>query len=217
MLSTENQPTDQTEIEGAELMADSMTTRQKILDVARKMISQEGLDAVSMRKIGKKVGISQVAIYRHFADKNDLVACIIDEGYQRLVQSIKTAAEQSNNPAEFIPNVLTAYVDFALSDPNFYKAVMFSSSGTTQKQVNSLSPGVAKTRDTFRLVTTMLQDGMIQGIFRQGDCELLSQSIWMAVFGIASRMVLEPELTEERKALLLENSVEILLYGLVKR
>lgn len=210
-------PSDQMEIETEEVLANGMTTRQKILDVARKMISQEGLGAVSMRKIGKKVGISQVAIYRHFADKNELVAQIIDEGYQRLVQNLRSAADKSNNPAEFIPNVIKAYVDFALADPNFYKAVMFSSNGATRKQVNSLSPGVARTRDTFRLVNKILEDGMAQGIFREGDSELLSQSVWMAVFGIASRMVLEPELPIERKDLLLQNAVEIILYGLVRR
>lgn len=210
-------PSDQMEIETAEVLANGMTTREKILDVARTMMSQEGLGAVSMRKIGKKVGISQVAIYRHFADKNELIAQIIDEGYQRLVQNLQSAAAQSNNPAEFISNVIKAYVDFALADPNFFKAVMFSSSGPARKQVNSLSQGITRTRDTFRLVNKILEDGMAKGIFREGDSELLSQSIWMAVFGIASRLVLESELPKERKDLLVQNAVEIILYGLVSR
>lgn len=205
------------EIKTAEVLANGMTTRQKILDVARKMISQQGLASVSMRKIGKKVGISQVAIYRHFADKNELIAQIIDKGYQRLVQNLQSAAAQSNNPAEFISNVIKVYVDFALADPNFFKAVMFSSSGPARKQVNSLSQGITRTRDTFRLVNKILEDGMAKGIFREGDSELLSQSIWMAVFGIASRLVLESELPKERKDLLVQNAVEIILYGLVRR
>ena len=210
-------PSDQMEIKTAEVLANGMTTRQKILDVARKMISQQGLASVSMRKIGKKVGISQVAIYRHFADKNELIAQIIDKGYQRLVQNLQSAAAQSNNPAEFISNVIKVYVDFALADPNFFKAVMFSSSGPARKQVNSLSQGITRTRDTFRLVNKILEDGMAKGIFREGDSELLSQSIWMAVFGIASRLVLESELPKERKDLLVQNAVEIILYGLVRR
>jgi AcrR family transcriptional regulator len=56
----------------------TLTTSEKILDVAIDLISKEGFDAVSIREIAKTVGIRESSIYNHFRSKDEILDTIID-------------------------------------------------------------------------------------------------------------------------------------------
>ena len=59
-------------------------TAASILAVARKLLDREGLEAVAMRPVAKKVGITPMAIYRHFTDRASLLNAISEEGFHDL-------------------------------------------------------------------------------------------------------------------------------------
>jgi len=56
----------------------TLTTTEKILDVAIDLIAKEGFDAVSVRDIAKAVGIRDSSIYNHFRSKDEILDTIID-------------------------------------------------------------------------------------------------------------------------------------------
>jgi AcrR family transcriptional regulator len=57
--------------------------KAEILDAALDIISDEGIHALSMRLIGEKVGVSEAALYRHFADKAEIVTALVDMAFER--------------------------------------------------------------------------------------------------------------------------------------
>ena len=53
----------------------------EIVDAARTLLEEEGLDALSMRRLADRIGIRAPSLYKHFADKQDLEAALISDGF----------------------------------------------------------------------------------------------------------------------------------------
>jgi len=56
--------------------------KRKLVDVTRHMIDTNGIDSVSMRDLGKEMNLSRSAVYRHFKNKEDLLAAITAENFE---------------------------------------------------------------------------------------------------------------------------------------
>jgi TetR/AcrR family transcriptional regulator, tetracycline repressor protein len=58
---------------------DTTLTREAIVDRALRLAGREGLAAVSMRRVGAELGYSGMSLYRHVADKDELLALMVDQ------------------------------------------------------------------------------------------------------------------------------------------
>jgi AcrR family transcriptional regulator len=58
--------------------------RRALLDEALRTIRQDGVEAVTLRKVGQSLGVSRTALYRHFSDKRALLAGVATEGFRML-------------------------------------------------------------------------------------------------------------------------------------
>ncbi len=66
-----------------ELRADARRNREELLEVARQVIREQGVDA-SLRDIARRAGVGIATLYRHFPTRDDLITAIIGEGVRRL-------------------------------------------------------------------------------------------------------------------------------------
>jgi len=191
-------------------------TAERMLDAASDLLVTGGYEALSMRKVAAMVGLSQAAIYRHYADKADLVGAIVERGYGLLRASIEGLDDAKSNPVGLLEIGIRGYVEFAIQNSSLFKAVLLQDIGPSQERVNALSPGVARQRRTFAVLASLMARGMAEGIFTAGDPEVTAQAVWAAMFGLAARMVLEPGNGEdaERKRLVIDRQIEIILHGL---
>ena len=62
--------------------------RRALLDEAVATIRAEGVDGLTLREIGARLGVSRTALYRHFADKRALLAAVATEGFRTLRQQL---------------------------------------------------------------------------------------------------------------------------------
>ncbi|KAA0018508.1 TetR/AcrR family transcriptional regulator [Antrihabitans cavernicola] len=60
-------------------MTKSKLSRGAIVDTAIELADEEGLDALSMRSIGERMGVGAMSLYRHIANKDELIALMTDE------------------------------------------------------------------------------------------------------------------------------------------
>ncbi len=60
------------------------STSQKIAAAGRRLLDREGADALTMRRIAKAVGITPMAVYRHYRDRASLLNALADEGFAEL-------------------------------------------------------------------------------------------------------------------------------------
>jgi AcrR family transcriptional regulator len=90
---------------------------RKIVRVARDLLEEEGPDALSMRRLGDRLGMRAPSIYEHLRDKQALVAALISLGFEEQGHLFARAAE-STDPLRALA---TAYRDFARRQPHLYR------------------------------------------------------------------------------------------------
>jgi AcrR family transcriptional regulator len=99
--------------------------RERILKVASRLHRKHGLEALSLRAVAAEVGVTPMAIYRHFRDKDALVAALVEAGFARWEQYLAEAVTAST-PLEIIERALLAYAEFALHEPNVFRLMFLT-------------------------------------------------------------------------------------------
>src|SRR4051794_4871634 len=88
--------------------------RSKILNAARELILEQGVDAVSMRKIAERIEYSPTAIYQHFADKEALLHAMCERDFDGLHAQLAERTGSVSDPLEAIVVSGASYVKFAI-------------------------------------------------------------------------------------------------------
>src|SRR5713101_5210209 len=87
--------------------------RYALIQAGLELLSEGGAAALELRKVARRAGVSHAAPYRHFADKQTLVAAINEEGFRRLAERIRsTLREAPDDPFEQLQAIARAYVQF---------------------------------------------------------------------------------------------------------
>jgi len=97
-----------------------LSTPTRIFAAARDLFDKDGADGVSMRRIAEKVGITPMAIYKHYPDKEALLNALMLDGFAAWEARVEKldAAE----PLAWLDQMSEAYLDFALDEPRRYEA-----------------------------------------------------------------------------------------------
>lgn len=91
---------------------------REIVRAARELLEQEGPDALSMRRIGDRIGIRASSIYEHLRDKQAVEAALISMGFEEQAELFTRAVHGSADP---LAALTTAYRDFAHRQPHLYR------------------------------------------------------------------------------------------------
>lgn len=98
-----------------------MDVRSAVLAAAVEICATEGPDAVSMREVARRSGLSHQAPYHHFGDRSGIFASIAEEGFNKLADAMNTALACEGNP---LGECLKAYLVIARQYPGHFR-VMF--------------------------------------------------------------------------------------------
>jgi AcrR family transcriptional regulator len=83
----------------------------------RAILDEAGPDAVSLREAARRVGASKTAAYRHFANKEELLASVAAEGFRELAAAMESGATESDR----LGGVSLVYFDFALQKRGLFR------------------------------------------------------------------------------------------------
>ena len=98
--------------------------KQALLDASLNLIREVGPGAFTLREVARRAGVSHNAPYRHFRDKEELLAALAAEGFDRLTDAMTKAAEPATSALDRFRSSGRGYVEFALRYPQHF-AVMF--------------------------------------------------------------------------------------------
>ena len=87
--------------------------RPVLLETATTMLEQGGLDALSLRKIALKIGVSRTAAYHHFKDKHELLCAIAALGFERWQDEAKEIFSSQVTKEQQVRNFVFGYLSFA--------------------------------------------------------------------------------------------------------
>ena len=82
-------------------------------EAARAILEDEGLDALSLRSVARRAGVSHAAPYRHYASREALLADVASDGLTQLRAELAQASAAPGDRAERIVHIGGAYLRFA--------------------------------------------------------------------------------------------------------
>jgi AcrR family transcriptional regulator len=92
--------------------------RDQILRAALKLFHERGYDATSMNDIGAATGITGPGIYRHFANKQEILEVAVLEAGGRAVRTINRVLEDAPDPQDRLRRLVAAFITLAIDNPD---------------------------------------------------------------------------------------------------
>ncbi len=107
-----------------------MSTRDRLLASAVELMAEHGeIESVSLRAVASATGVSPTAVYRHFADHDELLVAALEWAWAEFDQALDQASADAEDPHERLELQCDAYIDFALAQTGLY-VVLFASRDT---------------------------------------------------------------------------------------
>ncbi|HKR25939.1 MAG TPA: TetR/AcrR family transcriptional regulator [Acidobacteriaceae bacterium] len=158
----------------------TIPTADRILRHARRTLDRRGAEAVTMRAVAKAVGITPMALYRHFPDRDGLLNAIADEGfseYAALLKSSVILSESEPNGAKpkalqfqslekSLDHLLDVNLDFALANPHLFELMFLRPRPGARQFPADFKAGQSPTAG---VATAIFQRGIDAGLFRRDD------------------------------------------------
>lgn len=114
-----------------------------MLGAAAGLLEGGGMEAVTLRAVGERAGVSRQAPYNHFADKATLLSVLAARYLERLGEGMAEAAEGAGeDPFEGLGAMMEAYVRFALESPSRYRLIGQQMSGSPYQGVHEAARAV---------------------------------------------------------------------------
>lgn len=189
------------------------STAESILGAARDLLDREGVAAVTMRRVAQQVGITPMAIYRHYPDRAAVLNAIADAGFAELAVRVRKL-QLHGRVKRRLMQVSEVFLDTALEFPALYELMFLS-----RREGARIYPADFKARrsPTFNPTVEILEEAMRNGEVRRDDpveiaFELSALSHGLIVLYLGGRVA------EDKKEFrqLYERSFERYLHGIRK-
>lgn len=101
-------------------MAEWTDRRGQIIQAARRLLEEEGADALTMRRLATRVGIKAPSLYKHLPDKAALEILLITDGLTELAEALEAAERREPGSLDALASAFRA---FALAHPHLYRLI----------------------------------------------------------------------------------------------
>lgn len=160
-----------------------LDTREEILVAARELLLEVGPEALSLRQVARRVGFSPAALYNYFASRDELIAALFAESFERLDAYLRRVP--LDLPADQrVIELGMAYLDFGRENPVDLRCILASAA---QEDLPS-SSGVGLGLGAAKLIAETYREGQEEGIFAS-DAGLsvseMAHTTWALVHGMA--------------------------------
>ena len=156
-----------------------------LIAAARELLDADGPGAVSLREAARRVGVSATATYRHFQDKDHLLAAVAAEGYREFAEKLRAGGEDKGFVA-----MGAAYIEFALAHPGLFR-LMFGPLLRDRDRYQELGSAADEA------FSVLLESARRYVGDRQEDAESVAYAGWSCAHGLA-RLVLDDVIPRER-------------------
>jgi AcrR family transcriptional regulator len=158
--------------------------RELLMSLAVQDIAAGGVEKLSIRALARRAGVSPTAPFRHFRDKQALLASLAIEGFRELARRIETQVTRQQSLKERFIHLGEAYVGFATDFPVHYQLMFGAVLGDFQK--------TQELQQASSFAYSKLDDLLLQIVAAEGldfDVKSLGALVWSTVHGMASLLL----------------------------
>ncbi|WP_375169644.1 TetR/AcrR family transcriptional regulator [Marinobacter sp.] len=182
--------------------------RQQAHQLALDTLRNQGDTAISLRALAKELGVSAPALYRHFADRESLLAALAVTGFEELRDRLLAVDQQV--PRRALIDIGLVYVAFAQDEPNLYR-LMFGGRVLPKDAHPRLDQAG---HGAFHVLQDTIDRAQQAGYLKPLPLAIMTAAAWSLVHGLAQLTIdghlpaanAEPMLAEGVLSLLLDGS-----------
>jgi AcrR family transcriptional regulator len=152
--------------------------RAALLTRAAELLSQQGLEALSLRRVARDAGTSTSAVYSLFGSKAALLDELYREAVTRFASALDTVAE-TDAPLADLLRLGLAYRDYALANPYLYE-IMFDRSWSTDTAVDE------EAGRTFEPLLATVRRAQAAGDLGPAPAETIALACWATAHGLVT-------------------------------
>jgi AcrR family transcriptional regulator len=168
-----------------------------LVEASVALAREGGPDRVVLREAARAAGVSHSAAYRHFTDREALLAEVSRHARTELAAEMRRRVNRAKDPLERLRAVGTAYVDFALTQPGLFRTAFISHPGATHPDDHDRTAGTAtqSTADSAEpldILGEVLDQAQAAGLLDPNRRPGAEIAAWSAVHGLASLLLEGP-------------------------
>lgn len=163
-------------------MTRAASTADRILRAARVQFEKHGAQGVSMRGIAQAVGITPMAIYRHFPSREALLKRISDDSFQAIARHWSARASGGDLRAKLL-DVQRIYLDYALAHPHLFDHAFSSQRADARRFPQDFQE---RRSPTFNVVADVVAEAMQAGVLRRDDAWEVAMTLWAHSHGLVA-------------------------------
>lgn len=153
----------------------------RILAAARDILVDGGLEALSMRAVASRVGVSAPAIYHYFENKRELVDHLVGTTFRRIEADLREAADRCpEGSLERLEAIEEGYIRFALEHEQYFRALFALRSERLREMGDHPAQGC------YHLLHETVTAAMDAGNLRRSDPDEVVLYLWTAVHGLVA-------------------------------
>ncbi|MFK2879453.1 TetR/AcrR family transcriptional regulator [Rhodanobacter hydrolyticus] len=151
-------------------------TKGRILSSAKAVLESAGFEGLTIRKVAQRAGLSPMALYRHFKNKDELLNALMQDGisaWETIVRGIR-----ARDPVKWLEALMEAYLDFALTQPHRFDAAFFLPAPAARQFPDDFAAGRSP---ALALAMARIDQAKAEGRFR--DEPTLGIAMALAAYG----------------------------------
>jgi AcrR family transcriptional regulator len=154
--------------------------REALLKAAIQLIAEVGPAGFTLREVARRAGVSHNAPYRHFPDREHLLAAVAAQGFRELNEAMLEAVTHHRSSVGRLKGAGLAYVEFALRRPEHF-TVMFDAAVSKHRTPDSTESA----EQAFGTLLTLVKSCQDENRLPSVDARQLALLAWSMVHGIA--------------------------------
>jgi AcrR family transcriptional regulator len=168
-------------------------TANRIAAAARRLLDKRGAEGVTMRKVASAVGITPMALYRHYPNRDGLLNALADMGFVELKEKLATLRLTGKTERQLL-KVLDVFLDHAFDNPRLFELMFLTKREGARQYPEDFKAGRSPTANVLSDVIArameadyLLKDDMWEIVFETGA---LIQGLIMLYLG--GRIAMSP-------------------------
>lgn len=185
-----------------------------VLDTARQIIHEEGYDSLTIREIAARIEYSPMALYNHFADKNEILHALAREAFEKIERVLP---KPGKDPIATLRQAMLAYIEFGIKHHEEYQLVFM-----TRRTDDPDAPAPVDSPDSlpdhggkeaFLRLIGYIEACMSSGHV-QGESFSLAKVIWAGIHGCVALQITQIRFPFGKKRHFAESVVDTLIRGI---
>jgi AcrR family transcriptional regulator len=151
---------------------------------ARDLLLEGGLEGLSMRKVAARCGLTATAIYRHFPDKDALLASTIDEAFGLFISYLSRALRE-REPLARLRAMGSQYFEFGREHHRYYRLIFMtdcSALGFDKLDAATRS----RAASSFQMLVDRVAECQHSGDIQTGNARAQAVFVWSTLHGLLS-------------------------------